>query len=59
MSGAEAFALRAVLAVDSENSDALAHWRTIAFVDSHRSGMIVYKEKNSYGFDTTKVHSRV
>jgi hypothetical protein len=31
-------------------------WRTIAFVDSHRSGMIVYKEKNSYGFDTSEVH---
>jgi hypothetical protein len=31
-------------------------WRTITFVDSHRSGMIVYKEKNSYGFDTQKVH---
>lgn len=26
-------------------------WRTITFVDSHRSGMIVYKEKNSYGFE--------
>lgn len=32
-------------------------WRTIASVDSHRSGMIVYKEKNSYGFDTSEVHA--
>jgi transposase InsO family protein len=34
-----------------------AHWRTIASVDSHRSGMIVYKEKNSYGFNTSEVHA--
>ncbi len=32
-------------------------WRTIASVDSHRSGMIVSKEKNSYGFDTSEVHA--
>jgi hypothetical protein len=34
-------------------------WRATASVDSHRSGMIVYKEKNDYGFDTSEVHSRV
>jgi hypothetical protein len=28
-------------------------------LDSHRSGMIVYKEKNNYGFDMSEVHSRV
>ena len=31
-------------------------WRTLAFVDSHQSGMIVYRENYSYGFDTSEVH---
>ena len=33
-----------------------AAWRTLAFVDSHQSGMIVYRENYSYGFDTSEVH---
>ncbi|HEY2502612.1 MAG TPA: recombinase family protein [Mycobacterium sp.] len=32
-------------------------WRATTFVDSHRSGMIVYEEKNSYGFDASEVHT--
>jgi hypothetical protein len=32
-------------------------WRGTTFVDSHRSGMIVYEGKVSYGFDAPEVHS--
>jgi abortive infection bacteriophage resistance protein len=40
--------LRDVLIVD---------WRATTFVDSHRSGMIVYEEKTSYGFNASEVHT--
>jgi hypothetical protein len=32
-------------------------WRGTTFVDSRRSGMIVYEGKVSYGFDAPEVHS--
>jgi hypothetical protein len=32
-------------------------WRGTTFVDSHRSGMIVYEGKTGYGFDAQEVHS--
>lgn len=34
-------------------------WRAPASVDSHRSGTMVYEEKNRSGIDTPEVHCRV
>jgi hypothetical protein len=34
-------------------------WRAPASVDSHRSGTMVYEEKNGSGIDTPEVHRRV
>ena len=32
------------------------NWRAPASVDSHRSGTMVYEEKNRSGIDTPEVH---
>jgi hypothetical protein len=47
------------LAETSLPSDGRDKWRAPASVDSHRSGMMVYEEKNRSGIDTPEVHRRV